>query len=114
MAGALLVAALVASLISAGSSANQTSQQVPAAPSVPASPKPGDLCYLPPLPPKSESARLAMARRMLDTGNPDLVGMARDYLRKGLDEQFQLDLQRQRLEYERAMLLAQRGCPPEQ
>ena len=112
MRRALLAAALCALPIAAASSG--AAAQTLAMPKATALPQPGDRCYLPPLPPKPLSARLLIARKMLDGGNPDLVAIAQEYLDKGLDEQFQIDVQRQQLEDQRAMVLAQRGCPPQQ
>jgi hypothetical protein len=42
----------------------------------------------PELPQEVQSNRIAMAQRMLESGNPDLAAMAQAYLDKGLDEQY--------------------------
>jgi hypothetical protein len=46
------------------------------------------------VPPEVESNRIRMAQQMLESGNPDMVAMAREYLDKGLSEQSTARLQR--------------------
>lgn len=57
-------------------------------PNAPA-PPPAEMPAAPQLPDQVQTDRIAIAQRMLASGNPDLVLMAQEYLGKGLDEQQQ-------------------------
>lgn len=58
-------------------------------PGTPAAPTDAQRPGMPALPDEVQTNRIAMARQLLDSGNPDLVAIATQYLEKGLDEQFE-------------------------
>ncbi len=71
------------------SAPGQTNIPAPAMEAVPGRPEmPLNAPNAPALPKPVQSQRLAMAKQMLESGNPDLAVMAQAYLDKGLDENF--------------------------
>lgn len=74
-----------------------TMEVVPQAPQAPV-----ERPQAPGLPAPVQNQRMQVARRMLQSGNPDLMQIAQTYLDKGLDDQSAYDIQRNSQEFQQS------------